>query len=90
MERKIEFWYGKCPNCGNAGKGSNRYYRKLDDRGFWVGYRVCKNCETLFDLYIEGDTGTEYWRAQQEEKMTPHLTNMINEMHQAHKLRRCY
>ncbi len=58
--------YGECPNCDSWGKDCIRYYRKLDERNFWVIYRVCKVCGTPFDHYIDPDVGTEFWRHEQD------------------------
>ena len=82
--------YGECPNCDAWGKGSARYYRKLDERNFWVSYRVCKSCNTPFDHYIDPDVGTEFWRHEGKirDSLCDFLDDMAEEVAQSMKVQR--
>jgi len=62
-------WYGQCPNCKEPGKDA-LYYRKLDERNFWIIYKVCKKCGISYDYRIEPDVGTDFWREEQNKTQT--------------------
>ena len=68
--------YGECPNCRETGKDSSYIYRKLDERGFWVSYSACKRCGVTFGYKIEGDIGTDFWRHEQNERLST-LTSFL-------------
>ena len=71
--------YGQCPNCEATGKGFAYHYLKLDERNFWVRYRVCKTCGVPFGHRIEGVVGTDFWRCEEAEKMKG-LTGLYRDM----------
>ncbi len=70
--------YGECPNCDAWGKEDIRHYRKLDERSFWVSYKICKICNTPFDHYIDPDVGTEFW--QHEGELRRSLSGLFDDM----------
>ncbi len=82
--------YGECPNCDSWGKEDIRHYRKLDERDFWVCYKVCKTCNTPFDHYIDPDIGTEFWRHEQElrHSLSGIFDDMTEEVEQVVKIQR--
>ena len=47
--------YGECQNCGETGKTALQY-RKLTEREYWILYKVCSTCGTMYGFKIEGDS----------------------------------